>query len=300
MNLMLRTAAEHVLGLMPRRTGSGAALILAYHNIVVERDQPQGDASLHLPVDAFDRQLRRIAQEADVVPLGTLLDERFRRGPESLSVKRSRLVAITFDDAYAGALRLGLTCCSANRMAATVFVTPGLLGTVPPWDLLADQGEWTASRRQRFLWEEDGRSPLSSPPLARDVPEALSIATEAELMASFTDDRHTVGNHTFDHANLGALDLRAATDQLARAHAWLGSRFSARYLPVVTYPYGIPPRDPKSTLSAASLSAGLAVTGGWMGGAAQIDPLSVPRWNVPAGISDRGFRLRMRGWMSNR
>lgn len=296
MNIILRSLAERVLNLAPRRTVPGDRLILAYHNIVPGSAAVGGDASLHLPLAQFERQLRVIAREADIVPLGTLLAEPTRTS------RAQRLVAITFDDAYRSAMELGLAACSAADAPGTVFVAPALLGAVPPWDRRAVSGAWSDEDRRRFLWEEKGLSSLLEPVETSSAPlhQDLTIATREELTKALQGSAHTVGNHTQGHANLGALSSDEARTQVVDADQWLRKHFPERYVAVLSYPYGIPPRDPSTALATASCEAGLAVAGGWIRGAEPVDRTAVPRWNVPAGISERGFSIRLRGWLADR
>jgi peptidoglycan/xylan/chitin deacetylase (PgdA/CDA1 family) len=279
-----RGAVERVLSAAPRRTTAGDRLILAYHNVVPCGAPMRGDRSLHLPVDRFEAQLRCLRQEADVVPLLELLQT---------NDPRARRVAITFDDAYASALALGVTACVAHGVPCTVFVAPALLGTVPIWDAAAERGQWSVSDRHRFLWEQKGLGKA-----AETEPAALRIATETELAAAEHAPGVTLGNHTMHHANLGALSTAEACAELAVADAWLRVRFPAATVPVVAYPYGIAPQDAPGAVLTAGLSYGLAVSGGWWLQRQPVTPLSVPRWNVPASLSIRGFQLRLRGWIA--
>jgi len=283
---LVRGGAERALSVAPRRTAPGDRLILAYHNVVPTKAPARGDRSLHLPLDLFEAQLRCLREEADVVPLMDLL-----RTP----APRSRLVAITFDDAYASALTLGLTACVAQRLPSTVFVAPALLGSVPVWDVAADHGQWSVADRYQFLWQRRGLGET-----CETEPAALRIATEAELIEASHTPGITLGNHTMHHANLGALSTAEAQAELIGAATWLRERMPAVTVPVVAFPYGIEPQDATAAASAAGLEYGLAVTGGWWRQGMAITPLAVPRWNVPAGISARGFRLRLRGWLAGR
>ena len=106
-------------------------LILAYHAIVPTDESPAGDASLHLPQAKFAAQLDALARTHDVVPLADAL------APPLASTTRPR-VAVTFDDAYQGAVRAGVLELVRRGMPATIFVPPGLLGGQRFWwDVLA-------------------------------------------------------------------------------------------------------------------------------------------------------------------
>jgi peptidoglycan/xylan/chitin deacetylase (PgdA/CDA1 family) len=288
---IIRGGAERVLAAAPRRTAPGDRLILAYHNVVPAGSSPVGDRSLHLPVDHFEDQLRVITTEADVVPLMDLLET---------EQPTARRVAITFDDAYATALTLGVGACVARRLPCTVFVAPSLLGLVPAWDVLAEAGRWSDAERERFLWENHGLGlPDASLGNSAGPSDACRIATVAQLRDTCRRPGVTVGNHTLQHANLGALDTEAAGAQLAAAASWLAAEAIGPTVPVVAYPYGIAPKAPAASLTAAALRFGLAVRGGWWRQGGAVDTTAVPRWNVPAGISTRGFAMRLRGWRTD-
>src|SRR5687767_3308253 len=134
MNRTVKTLVERVavgsgVVRLGRRWRWEQTLVLAYHNVVPEGEARAGDVSLHLPFADFRRQLDAISETHDVVPI-TALGE-----PPPPSTRRPRIV-ITFDDAYAGALTCGVDELVKRRMPATVFVAPGLLGSVAWWDVL--------------------------------------------------------------------------------------------------------------------------------------------------------------------
>lgn len=287
----VRRVAETVLQAMPRRTHAGDRLILAYHNVVPDDAAVAGDRSLHLAASAFARHLAVMRQEADVVSLPELLTS---------PATRARLVSITFDDAYASALRLGVARCVAEQLPCTVFVAPALLGTIPPWDALAARGAWTDSDRQQFLWVHRGRPPLVVDAVSADAgPHGARIATHAELEAS-AREHVAFGNHTMTHPNLAALDTAEVHAEIAAADAWLRREHPARRVPMIAYPFGLAPSDPRAAVPADCADFGLLVGGGWMISAHARSPLAIPRWNVPAGISDAGFAARLRGWLTDR
>lgn len=277
-----RRTVERVLVTAPRRTKAGDRLILSYHNVVPDHTPPLGDRSLHLSAERFAEQLAVVKREADVVPLMTLLTEPSRT---------ARQVAITFDDAYASALSLGVGRCVAEAMDCTVFVAPGLLGTVPVWDARAEAGRWSDADRHHFLWHEAGRSPGTDP---LQVPSRLSqlarVATVTELLTAASSQRVSLGNHTMHHINLGALELPAAESEIRDCSTWLAALHGVQVIPVAAYPFGIAPKGP------VPIDFGLLVQGGWLRDTASSQ--AVPRWNVPAGVSRRGFHARLRGWLA--
>src|SRR2546423_15218369 len=87
-----------VVGWMTRRRVRGKRLILAYHGILPEGQSPAGERALFVAQGDFARHLDMLAKEADVASLNQL-DEPGDGRPR---------VAITFDDAYAGAVNEGV------------------------------------------------------------------------------------------------------------------------------------------------------------------------------------------------
>lgn len=285
----LRGMGESVLVRAPRRTTTGDRLILAYHNVVPEGTAPRGDRSLHLQASVFERQMQLLQHEAEVVPLMTLLNKNGRG---------DRLVAVTFDDAYRTALSFGVEICKSLGIPSTVFVAPSLLGGIPPWDVRSEQQHWSPDDRTDFLVNQCGiGEALLHFTSAWDH---LRIGTEQELAAALAGGSLRLGNHSYRHANLGALDQQAAVAEVVQADEWLRGRFASHYDRVVAYPYGLSPVNAPAVLRESEMSWGLAVTGGWIRQHIPHGPLpwSVPRWNVPAGISTNGFRLRLRGWFT--
>src|SRR5512143_348475 len=70
-------------------------LVLAYHNVVPDGAPPAGDRSLHICRSRFAAQLDELIRHAEIAPLDQVLSHPDRGRPR---------VAITFDDAYRGAV----------------------------------------------------------------------------------------------------------------------------------------------------------------------------------------------------
>lgn len=144
----LRVVAGALLSL-PKRTGKGDRLILAYHNVVPDNFSSRGESSLHLRVSDFETQLQYLCKNTTVVSLPEILSNELSGGP---------YVSITFDDAYFGAISGGFSVCRSLGVRPTVFVAPGLLGKIPAWDAKSELGQWTSDARADFLIEERGIS----------------------------------------------------------------------------------------------------------------------------------------------
>jgi len=80
---------------------------------------------------------------------------------------------------------------------------------------------------------------------------------------------------------------------LNRPLVWLRERFPL-VSTVLSYPYGLASAATQRTAAAAGYSAALRVDGGWLS-QARLTPYSVPRINIPGGLSRNGFILRTSG-----
>jgi peptidoglycan/xylan/chitin deacetylase (PgdA/CDA1 family) len=267
-------------------------LVLAYHNVLPDGEPACGEAALHLSAERFIKQLELLGNSCDVVPLANVLDP-----TPPLAAPR---VAITFDDAYAGAVRVALPELSRRGLPATIFVAPGLLdGRAFWWDALAvsPQGITDEARRHALdqcrgqdaavrRWASENGIRLVEPP------ELCRSATEGDLQRAAAGTGLTFGVHSWSHPNLAALVSAELVAELVQPLSWLRDRFT-RVLPWIAYPYGQAPRDTRA-VRLAGLEVGMLVTGGWFPRSG-VERYAVPRFNVPAGLSLDGFRLRLAG-----
>ena len=194
--------------------------------MVPANDPPQGDSSLHLSLDDFRRQLDVLQRIYEVRPLEEML-------MGETSSRDRRTVAITFDDAYRGALSLGVPELVERDLPATVFVCPGLMGSDGFWwDLLAGPGLGGVERnvrehamtalggRQDEILEWAGAEGKSISP----VPDLYrpGSAEEVEEAASLNGIR--LGSHTWSHVNLSAVPRERAVEELGSSREWLLER----------------------------------------------------------------------------
>lgn len=276
-----------------RRRRRADALILAYHNIVPAEFPSGGDPGLHLPQRAFAAQLDLLRQVCDVVSLRDALTPRASDG-------RPR-AAVTFDDAYAGAVTAGVAECVARDIPATIFVVPGMLGgRAYWWDALSRDGTavWPDADRDAALDHCGGREEavrtwaVQRGYAARDVPAHARSASETQLREAATARGITLGSHSWSHPNLARLETVALAEELSRPLGWLRERFN-NTTDVLAYPYGLTSAAVSRAAAAAGYGAGLLVADGWWTGRG--DRYAVPRLNVPAGLSLDGFALRTAG-----
>jgi peptidoglycan/xylan/chitin deacetylase (PgdA/CDA1 family) len=307
------TARRHVKALVERvlvtagaaawsaRRHRGGVCILAYHNIVPDASRGVGDASLHLTHADFRRQLDEVSRHYDVVPVTDVLSPSAR--------SRRPRVAITFDDAYLGAVTLGVEELARRGLPATIFVPPGLLGRRAMWwdsfvlGVAASDVSSGASARTRALTECGGRDARVRALAARDgwelrhVPDVALTATEAELAAACRrHDGLSLGSHTWSHPNLAQSAGSELTDEMGPPLEWLRTRYE-RTIPWLAYPYGLTSPQAAVAAQAAGYEAAVLVSGGWATSPIR-DPFAVPRVNIPAGLSVDGFALRVSGVLS--
>ena len=269
---------------------AGRSLILAYHNVVPDGEQGRGDRSLHLPFGAFRRQLDLLQAHCEVSPLLDLLETRpFTGGPR---------IAITFDDAYRGAVELALPELERRGLPCTLFVAPGLLGSRSLWwDELADGPEGLAEDlRLELLQEHAGqadeiRARIKAAPTS--LPDSYACATADQVHSLSGLKRVTLGAHSWSHPNLAGIGSDSLAYELRRPLEWL-HRADAKALPVLAYPYGLSSPVVEAAAEKAGFTAGLLVEGGWMT-RGHDRPMALPRFNVPAGLSEDGLCLRLAG-----
>lgn len=279
-----------------RRGLRARALVLAYHNVIESGLGNIGDASLHIPLPLFRRHLDAVERYCDVVPLSAAIG----RAPEG---SRPR-IAITFDDAYRGCLRLALAELARRRLPATVFVPPAFVPNGTFWwdDLGRLAGGVSDAARAVALDECRGRDDEVRRRYYSQLPQAppdadMQCATLDELRSALATGNVTLGSHTWSHPNLARATPAELADELARPLAWLRNHFPDGCVPMISYPYGLESPAVRAAAKAAGYTHGFLVTGGWLPHHAA-DPFALPRLNVPAGMSPDGLALRLSGLLT--
>ncbi len=274
-----------------------SALVLAYHNIVPDGERPVGDLSLHLPQASFSAQLDLLASTHDIVSL----DEAVRPVDGSARPR----AAITFDDAYRGAVRAGVPELARRGLPATIFVAPAFVGGGTFWwDALADDTGLPEAIRSHALGALRGedsairRWASGQGIRERALPDHQTVAAEAELAEATRNAGIQLAAHTWSHPNLAALDDDQLESEISRPLEWLRARFVAvtRW---ISYPYGLWSPAAERVAEAAGYEGGLRVDGGWLDPArSRTQRFAIPRLNIPAGVSIAGFELRSSGLLT--
>jgi peptidoglycan/xylan/chitin deacetylase (PgdA/CDA1 family) len=280
-----------------RHTRRGDVLILAYHNVLPTGTAPEGagEQSLHLPQAEFAAQLDLLSHTHDVVSLDDVLRHPLGRRARPRAV-------ITFDDAYRGAVTIGVRELVERSLPATIFVAPAFLGGRSFWwDALTEPGARGLDEafRERALEEFQGKDePVRrwAEHMGRSAGPVAAHATctsEDELQIAASQPGITIGSHSWSHPNLARLEAGELREELARTLQWLRERFQ-RVVPYLSYPYGRSSRAVERAALATGYTAGLRIEGGWMRGESA-NRFALPRLNVPAGLSRNGFALRAAG-----
>ena len=277
---------------LARRRRRGNTLVLAYHNVVPDAVAPFGDRSLHLPIGRFRRQLEALRETHEVVSLEQL-DQPSTSG-------RPRAV-ITFDDAYAGALGLGVPAVLELGLPATIFVAPDLLGLDAMWwDLLGDPDAGLSPNVRThalhalagkgaaiIAWAREQGIPLHHPGVH------ARIGTREELLDAARAPGISLGLHTWSHPNLACLAQREIEEELVRCRDWMRQHADSTR-PWLAYPYGGYSPAVVESARRTGVERAFRVVGGWVRDPG-LEPLAIPRFNVPSGLSDNGFLLRISG-----
>jgi peptidoglycan/xylan/chitin deacetylase (PgdA/CDA1 family) len=283
-----------------RRRCRDRSLILAYHNIVHDDAGDHGDRSLHLSRRRFSEQLDLLVQSCAVVPLDSIL-----HNPGRIGAPR---VAITFDDAYRGAVTLGVEELAKRGLPATIFVAPAFIGGRSFWwDALVERGgkhsitrEFRELALNHYRGQDQGiRLHAAQYGMREVVPESIAMAaTEAELREAAAVPGITLGSHSWSHPDLTALDPAELHNELMLPLHWLRDRFD-NFISWLSYPYGRSSPLIEQAAAAAGYRAALRVSGGWLPVKEQAR-YALPRYNVPAGLSNAGFTLRIAGLFAER
>jgi peptidoglycan/xylan/chitin deacetylase (PgdA/CDA1 family) len=278
---------------MTRRRVRGKRLILAYHGIIPEGQAPAGERALFVAQRDFAMHLDMLAAEADVAPLDRI-DEPGDGRPR---------VAITFDDAYSGALSEGVGELAKRSLPATIFVAPGLLnGHVFWWDALSHGREALDETVRHYAMHElagaDERvrawAAGAGLPMSDALPDYARASTRAELAAALAFPGITVGSHTWSHRNLASLGVSDVIAEARDSRAWLHAEFADKALDWLAYPYGLESSTVRHAVAKASYAGALRIDGGWHR-PTSVSPFARPRFSIGSGLSVAGLRARLNG-----
>jgi peptidoglycan/xylan/chitin deacetylase (PgdA/CDA1 family) len=263
--------------------------ILCFHSLTTPDLPGEGDA--HVPLTFFKNAVRIARHLGRIVPLEDLV----RRHREGRST--SRLIAITFDDAYASLSGELARFIARDAVPVTVFVAAGAAarGAVFWWDRVDDAfgraapARWRAFEdacglpeayrtgqpaeygplrplRQWILARHAGRWPADLEPALDELEADAGVRTRHramtfdELAALATLPSVSLGVHTVSHPVLPLLaddDLRR---EIADCHSTLRDRFG-RVAPLLAVPFALYDRRTVEIARAAGMLSSFSLEG---------------------------------------
>lgn len=267
--------------------------ILAYHNVIPDSERLTGERPLHIPFTAFQRHLDVLEDYVTVCSLKEVLQA------DGTDTSNRLRVALTFDDAYSGALTVAVPELVRRGLPATIFAAAGLLNSPVFW---WDAYDFSATERSEICLvalRGDGEaisSWLHANNSGRDekLPgPSQRPGTTRELRAAAALPGIDIAGHSYSHLNLSVLTRAEVESELQRCMDRLDS-LEVDPLPFVAFPYGLSSPVVKEVLQAGPMEAALAISGGAFRPGRQ-DQLEIPRLPVPAQASAQNLMLRILG-----
>lgn len=169
--------------------------------LVLHRVNDYDPGELTTPSHIFNEMLEELSRDWHVVPLQTLV-KRIKRG----TPMNARMVAITFDDGYKDNFTHAAPLLEKFGFPATFFVTSGYIGTARtfPWDLNGPV------KHELMTWS--------------DVRELAALG-------------HELGAHTINHANMGAVALPVAREEITGSRKRIEDE-TGRPVHAFAFPFG--------------------------------------------------------------
>jgi len=288
--VILRTLRATGATAIARRARPGA-VVLCYHN-VVQGSTPSADPGLHLDVQVFAEQVDWLASRFDVVSLHEL-ERRARQG-----ARLRGLAAITFDDAYQGALTHGLEVLRGLGLHSTVFVPTAAPadGRAFWWDRLRGGGGMRDGAQRHHLIETlagDGSAILLDAAELQDMP-AQCLPASWEQIRRIRSSAWGIEAHSVTHRTLPRLGDETLRAELTGAAESILANTGVRP-DWVAYPYG----RWDARVAAAVRAAGYR--GGWTLDGRDVeqgtDFMCAPRINIPASLGIDAFIAWVSGLM---
>jgi len=275
---------------LAQRLSSGG-VVLCYHNVVADGGADPHDAlGLHMPLSTFQRQMRWLANNYDVVPLRDLV------GRVSQGESLRGVAAVTFDDGYGGVFDHALPVLRDLSIPATVFI-------------VAEAPE----RDERFWWDDPEVLRAYSPDQRRHwlttlrgdsatILESFALARLRSLQQTSTARRPApwqtitaaaksggglrLGVHSASHRSLPTLDALELRREVLESRDIIKRR-TGETAEFFAYPYGLWNERVREAVRSAGYRAAFTLE---RGHGTATDPWALPRMNVPAGIGYAAFQ----------
>ena len=215
-------------------------------------------------------------------------------------------MVITFDDAYKGALGLGIPALLQHDIPSTIFAAPGLLGQSSTWwDRYSPHLQQPVGvKRETFRHialsvghGDNAEVDLLAQELGFEAQELgtwESIASADELASVVKNPLVTVGAHSWTHRSLANLPPDSLAEELIRPMDWF-DRQGIEIQPWIAYPYGLTTPEAVTRARDHGHTMGLGASGGCVWKDRPPDMGLLPRVNIGPGVTRNGFRLRLHG-----
>jgi len=263
-------------------------VVLCYHNVVTATNgSPADTLGLHMPLPTFERQMRWLARNYEVVQLAEFVDRSSRR--ESLR----GVAAVTFDDAYRGVFDHAWPLLQGLNLPATVFIVAEASGRDEGfwWDDPEVLRAYSPAQRRRWLTDFRGEG--------QPIVEALATARRPRHTSRWcrpaawnaikqaASSGLQLGVHSATHRSLPALEDYDLLREVVESRDVI-SRHTGVIPEFFAYPYGLWNDRVRQAVRAAGYRAAFTLADG--GDGATADRWAIPRVNVPAGIEDAAFQ----------
>jgi peptidoglycan/xylan/chitin deacetylase (PgdA/CDA1 family) len=282
-----------------RRVTSGG-IVLCYHNVVGSNDDGAANTlGLHMPLAAFERQMRWLRDHYTVVPLEELVG-RVLRGRSLRGV-----AAVTFDDGYVGVFEHAWPLLRDLGLSATVFIVADAPGREDGfwWDDPDVLRVYSPDQEQRWLTTHQGdRARIVESVVPTRPPwqprRWCRPATWETIASAAGSGGLQFGVHSATHRSLPVLNDADLNREVVESRDVI--QRNTGVTPVFfTYPYGLWNDRVRRAVRSAGYRAAFTLAPD--NRTTKRDPWTIPRLNVPAGIDDAAFEawtagLSLRRW----
>lgn len=269
-----------------------AGVVLCYHNVAVRGSTPgTGDPGLHMDLERFSHQLRWLIAHYRPVPLREFVSRLNARQP------LRGMIALTFDDAYAGVFRHAWPVLQAFGVPATVFVIANAPDECAPfwWDHPAVRRDTAPVQRPQWLTDLHGDGPSILRHLGAEPwpsPPPAYWPAPWSVLATAARSGIDLGVHSATHRALPSLsDAELANELLASRE--VVARHTGALPEFFAHPYGVWDHRVRNAVKAAGYRAAFTLDYGLV--TADRDPWALPRVNVPATIGPAAFQTWIAG-----
>lgn len=236
-----------------KRSAPGALWIVCYHDVRDETSRPQPQEPSSISVGELTRHVRMYKKYFRVRRLTHALRELEAGGLDTLTL------ALTFDDGYASFASRVVPLLEAEKVPATVFVSGSACAReLPLWrDALTALWQHRRHDELKAIFRVKPDAGVSLADLSRRAQASYSDSLRDRLIESYSragyemhknrymtsgelhslpSDNVEIGNHTWSHAPVAALDEKDFDREVLANDAYL-RQFPA-FAPVLSFPFG--------------------------------------------------------------